>query len=86
MTDIEETFKLNITTSKALLIDALLFGIIICAFLAGYWYGQKVQGEEKIAFFREYIETECGCSVPLIYKNGGVAYNEEKNIQLPIPS
>ena len=76
MTEIEETFKFDMTPNKAIIIDILLLALILCAFLGGYWYGQKQQAEEKINFFREYIQDSCTCQRELIFTKNNVQYKD----------
>ena len=76
MTEVEETLKFDMTLSRAIIVDLLILGVILCAFFAGYWYGQRTEAQEKNAFFTEYIYNSCECNTPLVKE--GDKYTYEK--------
>ena len=47
--------------SKKVIPDLLMMGVIICAFFAGFLYGEISFGTEQKEYYEEYINMNCIC-------------------------
>lgn len=65
------------------IIDVLIFMIIGCAFISGYWMGEKKQIDKDWEFYNEYIDNNCQCKKVLERSNNKISYEVD---YLPLPS
>jgi len=75
------TEELKLKISRNNLIDIMILLVILCAFFAGFWYGQKQMGELKEEECENFKLRYCFCSLSENFYNGTFLYPGERQKQ-----
>ena len=74
----EINFPINLTIDKRRIVitNILLFAILACAFVGGFYLGKHIQFEKTSEFYTEYIQDVCRCDSPIYFRNGAAFYDK----------